>query len=175
ETAILTVALYGVMLIALNMFSVVSQWMFIDSVKVRLGEVANQVAYEIANIYTMCRQSQGNSEFFKPIEIPVAISNSGYAIELRKIEDVWYVTAYLEANRAINVSSPIWKEPDTTVHVELSEGAFTITRTHGAYTVKYGAVLHSGTSRPVVWASKSESGSETEIRVGLGKVENSGG
>jgi len=176
ETAILTVALYGVMLIVLNMFSVVSQWVFIDSVKVRLGEVANQVAYEIANIYSMCRQSQGELQFFKPIEIPTEISNYGYAVELRKIGEVWYVVTYLEANRAINASSPIWRDPGVAVYVELTEGSFTITRSHGSYTVRHNAVLHSGVNIPVVWSSKTKTYTGDEIiKVGLGWVEGSGG
>lgn len=181
ETAILTTALYGIMIIALNMFSVVSQWVFIDSVKVRLGEVANQVAYEVAEIYAMCRQSKGELKFFKPIEIPVSISEYGYALELRKIGDVWHVVAYLEINRAVNASSPIWKDPGDTVYIGPGEDdgdLFTITKTHGSYTVRYvkeGEVLHSGISKPVVWAGRSRVVDQVEIRVGLGWIEGSGG
>jgi len=171
ETAILTVALYGVMLIALNMFSVVSQWVFIDSVKIRLGEVANQVAYEIAGIYSMCRQSSGEMELFKPIDIPTSISEQGYAVELKQAGNVWFVVAYLEANRAINASSPIWEEPGVAVIVEASQGSFTITRSHGSYTVNYDAVLHSGRSKPAVWARRLGG----TITVGLGWFESSGG
>jgi hypothetical protein len=173
ETAVLTTALYGIMLIALNMFSVVSQWVFVDSMKVRLGEVANQLAYEIASIYSMCRQSRSDLSFFKPIEIPPAISEEPYAVELRKIRDVWYVVVYLETNRAINASSPIWEEPGVDVLIGPPEGmvSFTIYRTHGSYTINCINLLRSGTAKPVVWASRSNG----EIRVGLGYIEEIGG
>lgn len=173
ETAILTTALYGVMLIALNMFSVVSQWVFVDSIKVRLGEVANQVAYEITSIYSMCRQSRSDLSFFKPIEIPPAISETPYAVELRKIRNVWHVVVYLETNRAINASSPIWEEPGIDVLIGPPEGrdSFTIHRTHGSYTIKCVNLLRSGTAKPVVWASRSNG----EIRVGLGCIKENGG
>jgi len=174
ETAILTTALYGIMLIVINMFSIVSQWVFIDSLKIRLNEIANQVAYEIAGIYSMCVQSKGELAFFKPIEIPVSISEHGYAIELKKIGEVWHVVVYLEANRAINASSPIWKDPNIAINVgprPVDGDFFTITRSYDSYTVYYikdGEVLHSGVSKPVVWARKYRSGDEFEIRVGLG-------
>ncbi|MEM2608850.1 MAG: hypothetical protein QXT87_06375 [Thermoproteota archaeon] len=174
ETAILTTALYGVMLIVINMFSVVSQWVFIDSVKIRLNEVANQVAYEIADIYSMCVQSRGELSFFKLIEIPVSISEQGYAIELKKTGEIWYVVVYLEANRAINASSPIWEDPGVAVRVgprPVDGDSFTIIRNHGSYTVYYvkeGEALHSGVSKPVVWACRYVSGGRVEIGVGLG-------
>ena len=174
ETAILTTALYGIMLIVINMFSIVSQWVFIDSLKIRLNEIANQVAYEIAGIYSMCVQSKGELAFFKPIEIPVSISEHGYAIELKKIGEVWHVVVYLEANRAINASSPIWEDPGIVVHIgpRLMDGdSFTIVRNHGPYTIYYvkeDGVLHSGVSNPVVWARKYRAGDQVEIGVGLG-------
>ena len=173
ETAVLTIALYGVMLITLNMFSVVSQWVFIDSMKVRLGEVANQVAYEIASIYSMCRQSRGDLSFFKPIELPSAISEAPYAVELKKIGDVWYVVVYLETNRAINASTPIWEEPGIDVLIGPPEEtfSFTIRRTHGSYTINCVNLLRSGTAKPVVWTSRSNG----EIRVGLGYIREIGG
>jgi len=181
ETAIMTVALYGVMLTVISIFSIITQWAFMDSMRIRLGEVANQVAYEIANIYSMCVQSREELSFFKPIEIPVSISERGYAVELKKISGVWHVVVYLEADRSVSASSPIWEDPGVAVQIgprPVDGDFFTIVRTHGSYTVYYvkeGEVLHSGVSKPVVWACKYKSENGVEIRVGLGWLGEAGG
>lgn len=166
ETVILTTAFYGVLLIAINMFSIVSQWVFIDAVKIRLGEAANQVAQELTCIYSMCQQSGGDVDLFKPIEIPVSISEHGYAIRLEQTGGTWFVVAYLETNRAISASSPLWKTSDTII-VETGSGTFPV----DSYTVYYDGVLHSGRSRPAAWARRHGG----TITVGLGWFESSGG
>jgi len=175
ETVILTTAFYGILLLSLLTFSTVYRWVLIDSARIRLGEISNQVAYELASIYSMCQQSENEVQLFKPIRIPVSISEVGYAIELKKIGNVWFVVAYLEENRAINASSPIWEDPGDTVYIGPAHDyeTFTISRGHGSYTVNCSFILHSGKSIPVIWAKKSVT--PPEVRVGVGWIEKSGG
>ncbi|MGB9717757.1 MAG: hypothetical protein ACPL4E_04880 [Thermoproteota archaeon] len=167
ETVILTTALYAVLFISLLMFSIVYRWVFIDSLKVRLGEVANQVAYEVTGLYVMCHRAESNINLYKPISLPVSVSGHGYAMEFREVDGVWFLVAYLEENRAINVSSPLWRNPGVDVVVETGDGVFQV----GSRLVNYTGVLHSGASNPVVWARRVDGA----IVVGLGRLENSGG
>ncbi|MGQ9597498.1 MAG: hypothetical protein ACUVQY_02040 [Thermoproteota archaeon] len=165
ETIILTLAFYGILFMSLAMFLMLYQWVMIDSVKIRLGEMANQVAYEITCIYSMCQQSRNDLSLFKPIEVPVSVSEKGYAMELKRVGNVWLIVAYLESNRAINASSPVLKDADLIV-VETGYGTFQV----GAYEVHYVGVLHSGQNKPAVWARRID---ET-ITIGLGWVEEGG-
>ncbi len=167
ETVILTTAFYGVLLMSLLMFSTVYQWVLVDSARIRLGEMANQVAYEVAGLYSMCQRPRNNMDLFKPISIPASVSDKGYAMELKKIDGVWLIVAYLESNRMINASSPLWSDPGVEMIVETGSGSFQV----GSYTVHYNSVIHSGQSNPVVWARRING----TIMVGLGWVENGGG
>jgi hypothetical protein len=168
ETVILTAALYGILLIFIGMFTIVYQWVLVDATRVRLGEMANQVAHEITCIYSMCQQSRNEQiQLFKPIEIPVSTSGYGYAIELKKIGETWFVTTYLEANRAVNASSPLWEDQSEAVKVETGSGDLSV----NSYLIRYQAILHSGQARPVVWAEKKPDGT---IRVGVGWVSGGG-
>jgi hypothetical protein len=166
ETVILTTAFYGVMLISLLMFSVLYQWVMIDSLRIRLGEMANQVAYEVTGLYAMCQKPRNNVDLFKPIRIPASVSEQGYAIEFKQLNGVWHVVAYLESNRAVNASSPLWSEPGGEVFVETGSGVFPV----GTYLVTYSGVLHSGQRNPVVWARRING----TITVGLGWVSGGG-
>lgn len=167
ETVILTTAFYGVLLISLLMLSVLYQWVMVDSLRIRLGEMANQVASEVTGLYAMCQKPRNNVDLFKPVSIPASVSEQGYAIEFKQIQGVWHVVAYLESNRAIKASSPLWSEPGGGVIVETGTGAFQV----GPYTVRYTGVLHSGKRNAVVWARRING----SITVGLGWVENTGG
>ncbi len=166
ETVILTTAFYGVMLISLLMFSVLYQWVMVDSLRIRLGEMANQVAYEVTGLYAMCQKPRNNVDLFKPISIPASVSEQGYAIEFKQLNGVWHVVAYLESNRAVNASSPLWSEPGGEVFVETGSGVFPV----GSYLVTYSSVLHSGQRNPVVWARRING----TITVGLGWVSGGG-
>jgi hypothetical protein len=167
ETVILTTALYAVLFIFLLMFSMVYRWVSIDSLRVRLGEVANQVAYEVTGLYVMCQRARSNVDLYKPISLPVSLSGHGYAMEFKQVDGVWFLVAYLEENRAINVSSPLWKDPGVDVTVETGDGVFQV----GSHLVNYTGVLHSGVSDPVVWARRVDGA----IVVGLGRLVNKGG
>lgn len=166
ETVILTTAFYGVMLISLLMFSVLYQWVMVDSLRIRLGEMANQVASEVTGLYAMCQKPRNNVDLFKPISIPASVSEQGYAIEFKQLNGVWHVVAYLESNRAVNASSPLWSEPGGEVFVETGSGVFPV----GSYLVTYSGVLHSGQRNPVVWARRING----TITVGLGWVSGGG-
>jgi len=166
ETVILTTAFYGVMLISLLMFSVLYQWVMVDSLRIRLGEMANQVAYEVTGLYAMCQKPRNNVDLFKPINMPASVSEQGYAIEFKQLNGVWHVVAYLESNRAVNASSPLWSEPGGEVFVETGSGVFPV----GSYLVNYSGVLHSGQRNPVVWARRING----TITVGLGWVSGGG-
>lgn len=167
ETVILTTAFYGILLISLLMLSVLYQWVMVDSLRVRLGEMANQVASEVTGLYAMCQKPRNNVDLFKPISIPASVSEQGYAIEFKQIKGVWHVVAYLESNRAVNASSPLWSEPGSEVFVETGSGSFQV----GSYTVNYAGVLHSGRRNAVVWARRMDG----SITVGVGWVEKNGG
>lgn len=167
ETVILTTAFYGVLLISLLMFSVVYQWVLVDSFRIRLGEMANQVAYEVTGLYAMCQQPRNNVDLFKPVSFPASVSEQGYAMTFKQVDGVWLVVAYLESNRVINASSPLWSDPGVEVVVETGSGSFQV----GSYIVHYTSVLHSGQRNPAVWARKTNG----TITVGLGWVEKSGG
>ncbi|MGQ9479185.1 MAG: hypothetical protein ACUVQ0_04065 [Thermoproteota archaeon] len=164
ETAVLTVTFYGIMVMMLSMFIVVSQSVFIDSVKTRLGEVSNHVAEEIVYIYSMCKQLKTGKQpipILQLLEIPHAVSEQGYAVELKNIDGVWFVAVYLEFNMAINASTPIFTDAPEDVTLEIGQGELQI----GSYLVGYdGGVVHSG-SKAAVWGVKHP---DDRITIGLG-------
>lgn len=182
ETAILTVAFYGILLIALTMFSTVSRIVTRSSFEIRLQEVANQVAMEITTIYSLCQQSTGDIELFKQIEVPASIYEKGYAIEVKKetVEvivdgelktvETWVVEARLQDSSSLKATSSIWNS-NVPVNVESSEGYFQIDSKTGIYEIKHNNILRSGADNPVVWAKKNGG----EIIVGIGTAKKIGG
>ncbi|MEM2087482.1 MAG: hypothetical protein QXF52_02255 [Thermoproteota archaeon] len=175
ETVILTVTLYGILLIALTMFSTISRIVTRNSLEIRLQEVANQVAMEITTVYSLCQQSTGDIGLFKQIEVPASIYEKGYAIEVKKetveviVEgvlkavEIWIVEARLQDSSGLKASSSIW-DGNVPVSVETGEGYFQVDSKTGTYNVKYSSILHSGADNPVVWAKKNNG----EIIVGVG-------
>lgn len=182
ETVILTVALYGILLIALTMFSTVSRIVARDSFEIRLQEVANQVAMEMTTVYSLCQQSTGGIELFKQIEVPASIYEKGYAIEVKKetVEvivdgkfktvETWVVETRLQDSSGLKATSPIW-DGNVPVNVETRKGYFQIDSKTGTYDVNYSSILRSGADNPVVWAKKNGG----EIIVGIGTAKKKGG
>ncbi|MEM2981069.1 MAG: hypothetical protein QW385_06900 [Thermoproteota archaeon] len=178
ETVILTVALYGILLIALTMFSTVSTIVTRDSFKIRLQEVANQVVMEITTVYSLCQQSTGDIGLFKQIEVPTSIYEKGYVIEVKKetVEvrlegelktlDMWVVEARLQDSSGLKSISFIW-DGNVPINVETSDGYFQINSKTGIYSVKHSNILSSGADNLVVWAKKNAG----EIIVGIGTAE----
>jgi hypothetical protein len=175
ETVILTTAFYGILVIALVMFSTVSTIVTRNSLEIRLQEVANQVATEVTTVYSLCQQSVGETGLFEQVEIPMSISEKGYVIEVKKetVEiivggekktvETWVVEARLWGSSGLKAVSPIW-EGNVPVNVETGEGSFQINSKTGVYEVKYSNILSSGADNPVVWARKHNG----EITVGIG-------
>lgn len=168
ETAILTTALYGILVMVIIIFTTLNHFAFRKSTETRLGEIANHVAAEITSIYSACQQARGETKMFKPVEIPAYLFGSvpeyGYVVELKKQSETWIVEASLETDRLLSVSSPLWSA--STAKVETGSGSFTVRE----YVINYSGAIHSGSVMtdevPVVWARKFSNGT---IVVGIGR------
>lgn len=163
DTTIVTSGLFLVLLVVVVGFSMISQVVLADSIRIRLGEISNQVASDMIEVVSLCYQStSADVRLFRPLKIPTSVGTYGYAIRLRLDGNVWVVEASLETGGPLPSTSPLWQQSGDMI-VVTQVGTVHI----GSQLIDFGPVLHSGSAFPVVWATRDSNG---VTKVGLGEM-----
>jgi len=158
----MTVAMASILLVLTVTLTGVMNFLMMDSLRIRLAEIANHVSLEMAQLGSLCLAS-GSTDILilKKIELPTAIGIYGYTIELRNDTRNWVLSAYLDVNKHVTVDSPLWGFSQE-FSIEMRNG----TKVTDFGTIDYDVKIHSGSSKIVLWAQKVGS----EVRLGMGEL-----